>query len=469
MLSAGIGATLGSGLWWWSRRSSALIGRREAMLLVAMTWLLGAAMAAMPYFLWSHLGEGVGTEQPFDSYVDAYFEAMSGLTTTGATVIADIPAVPHSLLLWRALTQWLGGLGIVVLFVAVLPSLGVGARKLYRFEAPGPATESVRPQIRETARVLWLIYFGLTVVEASLLKLAGMSWFDAVAHTFATLSTGGFSTQNASMGYFPSIWIDSIVIVFMVLAGVNFGLFYHLIRGQWRVLWKDTELRVYMLVLLIASVIVAASLVGGRIHSMSGGEAAAADASLGEAARHGVFQVVSIQTTSGFCTADFNWWAFVPQAVLVLLMFVGASAGSTGGGIKIIRIIILFKVLWAEVERVFRPHVVRSIKVGRSVINAELRQSTLAYILGILLLFLIGAGALMLLEASPGIDFKTAATASAATLNNIGPGLGMVGATENYARFSTPSKLVLSLLMALGRLELFAILVLFTPRFWRTD
>ena len=396
-------------------------------------------------------------------------------------MIADIPAVPRSLLLWRALTQWLGGLGIVVLFVAVLPSLGVGARKLYRFEASGTDGEGMHRQIRQTARALWLIYVGLTVMAAVLLKLAGMSagisWFDSVAHAFTTVSTAGFSTHNASIHGMNSAWVDTIVIVFMVLGGVNFGLYYLLIRGDWRSVWRDTELRVYLSIVVVASVVVVVFLVGRPIVSTTDalkGEETSAAATVGEATRYGMFQVVAHQTGTGYCTADFNPWDFVPQAMLWVLMFFGASAGSTSGGIKISRLIILFKILRAEIERVFRPNVIRTIKVGRTEIDAEHRQGTLAYILGIILLFGLGAAALMVLEDGKSVkdvpvDFRTVASASAAMLNNIGPGFGEVGAFHNYAWFSAPSKVVMSVLMALGRLELFAIIVLSSPRFWRTD
>ena len=472
MLAAGLGAICGAGIWMWTHHNRNAIGRREAMLLVAMTWLLGAAISAVPFFLWAHLGSNANTVEPFDSYVDAYFEAMSGLTTTGATIITDIPAVPRSLLMWRSLTHWLGGLGIVVLFVAVLPSLGVGGKKLFHVESARRTSGGVRPQIRETARVLWLIYLGMTAAEIVLLKLAGMTWYDSVAHTFSTLATGGFSTHNASIGAYQSGWIDVIVIVFMVLAGINFGLYYLLIRRRWRNIWTDTELRVYLSAVAITSVIVCSGLVGRALWTISdssGGEPGIVEASVVESARYGVFQLVSIHTGTGFCTADYNHWDFLPKAVLVMLMFVGASSGSTCGGIKVFRFIILFKILWVEIERIFRPNVVRTIKVGKSPVDSDLRQSTLAYILGVFLLFGIGTVGLMLLEADKQIDVTTAATASAATLNNIGPGLARVGATENYAWFSAPSKILMSLLMVLGRLEVFAIIVLFNPRFWRTD
>jgi len=472
------GLILALALRWIGRGCNDFLGRREALLLVALSWLGGAALSALPYWLWatawasSFLGstDTVVTSavqtHPFSSFVSCYFEAMSGLTTTGATVLSDIESLPRGLLLWRSLTHWLGGLGIVVLFVAVLPSLGVGGKKLFQVEAPGPTSQGVRPRIRETARMLWLIYLGLTAAEIVALRVLGMDWFDAVCHTFATLATGGFSTRNASAGAYDSVAIDVTIIFFMVLAGANFGIYYQLIRRRFRSVWKDPELRLYLGILTVASVIVVVSLLNTSIVSTTGD---VHEPSVGQALRYGVFQVVSIQTTTGFCTADFEHWGFVAKAVLIALMFVGASAGSTGGGIKVIRCLIAVKVMLAEVERVFRPNVVRTVKVGRMPVEPEMRLATLVYVLGVLVLFLTGAIILMVLEPSGQITFTTAATASAATLNNVGPGLDLVGALENYGWFSAPSKIVLSILMVLGRLEVYAIFVLFMPRFWRVE
>jgi trk system potassium uptake protein TrkH len=466
-LAALIGALVGLVLWAIARGSFAAVDRRSALLLVALSWLVGAALSALPFRLWAAMvSDPTLYDQAFGSSVNCYFEAMSGLTTTGATVLTDIASLPRSLLLWRATTHWLGGLGIVVLFVAVLPMLGVGGKRLFRVEAPGPTAEGVRPRIQETARTLWLIYLGLTVAEIVLLMICGLSLFDSICHTFATLATGGFSTRNASIGEINSLPVDIIVIVFMVLAGVNFGIYYNALRGKWRDVLRDPELRAYLGILFIASAVIVICLCENYVVTTAGHHA---EPSLGAAARHGVFQTVAIQTTTGFCTANFDLWPFLPKAILVTLMFVGASGGSTGGGIKVVRILIAVKVLLAEIEHVFRPNVVRTIRLGRTTVDPELRQSVLVYLLIILLLFAAGTALLMVLETSPKIDITTAATASAATLNNIGPGLARVGAIENFAWFTAPSKLVMCVLMALGRLEVFAIVVLFVPRFWRGE
>ena len=442
------------------------MGRREAFLLVSSSWLVGAVVSAAPFLLWARMGSD--KNHPFQSVVNCFFEAMSGLTTTGATVVTDIATLPEPLLLWRALIQWLGGLGIIVLFVAVLPSLGVGAKKLFRVEAPGPDPEGVRPHIRETARVLWMLYVGMTIVEIISYRIAGMEWFDATCHSFSTLATGGFSTQNANIGHYNSRWIDIITIVFMVIAGANFGLYYAAIRGKLRVIWSDTEFRFYMFLLTAGSAIVVFSLLGSG-QALTSTTGTAESSSIGNTITQGVFTAVSFQTNTGFTIADYDTWPFAAKAVIVMMMFIGGCAGSTAGGIKVIRIWIALKVMFSELERAFRPNVVRPLKVGKAAIDPELKLATIAYVLGIVVLFAAGSGAIMILESgNPDCDFTTAATASLATICTVGPGLAKIGATQNYEWFSDASKLLLCVLMAMGRLEVFAVLVLLTPRFWRS-
>lgn len=437
------------------------LGRREALFLVALSWIFGAALSGLPYFLWAiQVAEAV---HPFRNFYACYFEAMSGLTTTGATVLSDIHILPKSILLWRAMTHWLGGLGIVVLFVAVLPTLGVGGKRLFNVEAPGPSQPGVKPRIRETARLLWFFYLSMTILQTIALKATGMSLFDSICHTFATLATGGFSTKNASAGaYTPAAQI--VMIVFMVLAGVNFGLYYHILQRQFKRFWRDPEFQCYLGIITVASVIVIFCIAGKDITLTNG---TVIEGTVANSTLHGVFQVVSIQTTTGYGTVDSDLWSFTPKMTLLLLMFIGGCAGSTGGGIKVIRILVCFKIIKAELERIFRPNVVRSIKVGNSVIDANMRQGVMVYIMIILTLFVMGTIALVLLEQHQNIDIITAVTASAATLHNVGPGFARVGAIQNYGWFSSPSLVVMSLLMALGRLEVYALLVLFLPAFWR--
>lgn len=465
MLTVMLGGLTGAGLWFGLRnRGGGMIGRREAILLVALSWFVGAGLAAMPYRLWAALDGAAG--HPFSHFADCYFESMSGLTTTGATVLTDISAMPRGLLLWRAMTHWLGGLGIVVLFVAVLPILGVGGKRLFRVEAAGPTPEGVKPRIQEAARALWLIYLGMTGAEVLALKLVGMTWFDAVCHTFGTLATGGFSNHNASVAGYRSVGVDLIILVFMVAAGANFGLYYHLLHRRWRVVYRDPELRCY-LALLAAGTLVVMICIYNQSYPTTTGDPASVG--WGSAFRYGAFQVVSVQTTTGFCTADFDQWNLVAKVVLLGLMFVGGSAGSTGGGIKVIRCLTAAKIMWAELEHVFRPNVVRPVKLGQTTVDQDMKLSTMVYIVGIALLALLGAVALMFLERGSSLDATTAMTASIATLNNIGPGLARVGATCNYGWFTGGSKCVMSVLMALGRLEVLTVIVLFFPRFWRTD
>lgn len=470
MTGAG-GLLLGGGLWFFNRHGSQFLGRKEALLLVAISWIGGAAVAGAPYWVWTHVHATLDATHPFAAYTACYFEAMSGLTTTGATVLSDIELVPPSLLLWRAVTHWLGGLGIVVLFVAVLPGLGVGGKKLFQIESPGPAPEGLQPHIRETARSLWYIYLGMTVAETLALIVFGhMSLFDAICHTFATLSTGGFSTRNASVGaFYNQPAIDAIIIAFMVLAGANFGLYYKLLRGRVAETLGDVEMRLYLYLLLAGTLIIGTGLyLGGQTIVLTDGTHL--DATLGESLRQAAFTTATVQTTTGFCTADFDLWPFFAKVILITLMFVGGCSGSTAGGIKVIRIWIMFKVLLAEIEHVFRPHVVRPVRIGQATIDPELRLATLAFVVGTGLLVVGGSVTITLIEqTNPAslCDFTTGATAAIATLFNIGPGLALVGATENYGWFSAASHMVMSLLMVLGRLEIYAIIVLLSPHFWR--
>ncbi len=468
-ITAAVGLTVGGAAWRFTRGKAGTLERREALLLVALSWIVGAALAAMPYCIWANLIAEPNAAAVFRSPINAYFESMSGLTTTGATVLTQIDAMPRSLLFWRALTHWVGGLGIILLFVAVLPSLGAGGRRLFRVEAAGPAPEGVSPQIRQTARILWLIYLGLTVVLTVALLLAGMNLFDAITHAFSTLGTGGFSNYDASAGHFDSPLIHWILIVFMILASANFGLYHQLIRRRWSVLRTDPEFKLYLAIIAAAGAVVTALLVTRPIITTTGEELAPG---FFAALRHGVFQTVSIQTTTGFCTANFDLWPILAQGVIVMLMFIGGCAGSTAGGIKVIRVWIAFRVMLAEVERIFRPNVVRPVRIGGVTVDADLKLSTFAYILGIIILWVAGTAAIIVFEGLFGapqhpIDFATASTSSIACLSTIGPGLSRVGAVETYAWLSAPSKVILTLLMLLGRLEVFAILVLLSPRFWR--
>lgn len=460
------GLAVSTACWLYGRGARDYLGRREALLLVAMSWLIGGVLAAMPYYFWAMIG-GLRQTHVFGSFIACYFEATSGLTTTGATVVSDIQALPHSLLLWRAMTHWLGGLGIVVLFVAVLPTVGVGGKRLFHAEAPGPAKGGVRPRIADTARLLWLIYLGMTVAALLSFKLAGMDWFDSICHALSIVATGGLSTRDASIAYYDSFAIELICIVFMLLAGVNFALFFQMARGRFKPALKDVELWVYLALKVIVILIVAANIWGIPIATTAG---QTVDADAGQALRYSAFQTVALHTGTGFVTGDYDLWPFLSRALLVGLMFIGGCAGSTAGGIKVIRFWIALKVIAASLEKSFRPQVVRTLRVGDGVVDDEMKLGAVIYFLTIILLFAIGAVLIAICESADGVtDFMTAMSASISTLCNVGPGLHDVGATRNYGWFSQPSLAVMSLLMILGRLEVYAIFVLFVPTFWRQD
>ncbi|MCA9279993.1 MAG: TrkH family potassium uptake protein [Phycisphaeraceae bacterium] len=458
---------LGTLIWLTSKSKATRLERREAVVLVSLSWIIGAAVCAVPYFVWAMISDNDHAARvAMESPVNVYFESLSGLTTTGATVLTELSTIPKGLLLWRATTHWLGGLGIVVLFVAVLPGIGIGGRRLFSFEAPGPDKSGLHPHIRETARTLFVIYSVLTAVLAVGLMLSGLSPMDAVCHSFATLATGGFSTDDASVAQYNSGAAMMLIIVFMFFAGMNFNLFYHISKGKWKKVIQDTEFRAYLGIVVVAATVVAFSLVGQTFNLTNGREIT--NASPGDAALQSMFTCISIQTTTGFCTADFDQWPTLAKSILIALTFIGGCAGSTGGGIKVIRIWIVFRTMFSEVDRVVRPNVIRPLRTGEGgVVDQDMRLAVISYAMGVVLLFAAGTITIMLLEPSVGI--QTGATASLATLCTTGPGLARVGATQNYAFFGDASKIVMCVLMLLGRLEVFAIACLFSPHFWRNS
>jgi len=468
LMVAGLGGMALGGVVWWITRGTGRFGRREALLLVALSWFIGAALGALPMHLWAVFAGQ--PDHPFATPIDCYFEAMSGFTTTGATILPNIETLPASMLLWRSMTHWLGGLGIVVLFVAVLPGLAAGGKRLYQGESSAPRGEALHPHIRETAQTLWVLYMGMTVLCILGLRATGaMGWFDAICHTMSMVSTGGLSTKNASIGAYDSVSVDVICIFFMLAAGVNFALFHDLRRGRWRHVLRDTELRVYLALKVIVIALVAANLywTDAPITTTAGGEY---DATAGQALRFGAFQTVALHTGTGFGTADYEIWPYVTQVLLVGLMFIGGCAGSTAGGIKVVRFWLVLKIVWAELEKAFRPNVVRPVRLGRHALEHDQKVAALVFVIAFIMLWAGGAAVVYWFEQhQPDIDFLTTASASLSTLGNIGPGLHEVGPTDNYAWFTGPSKLLMAGLMALGRLEMFTILVLLTPRFWRND
>ena len=457
------------------------LGRREALLLVALSWFLGALVVGVPYYLWASMA-GPEPGVPFHRPVDCWFESVSGLTTTGASILSEIERLPRGILLWRQMTQWLGGLGIIVLFVAVLPSLGVGGKKLFAMEMPGgKPSQAVRPRIGETARMLWLIYLTFSAVCATALWLSGASPFDAIAHTLTTLATGGFSPYGGSIADLDNAMSEGIIILFMILAGTNFALFYLVLRRGWRNLVKDPEWRLYLIIMAVATAIITFELLGTTIATTSTdpetGELVEVDGSFGQSLRYAAFQVAALQTSTGYATADYDQWTFLSRYVLILLMFVGGCSASTGGGIKVIRVLMAFRILWAELERIFRPNVIRPVRIGRQVLTPEVRLNVMVHLFIVVLLVLIGIFGLSvfehenpaLLERGDEMDLVTATTATISAVNIVGPAMGHAGPTENYGWMTDASKIMLTLLMVLGRLEIFTILVLIVPRFWRNE
>jgi trk system potassium uptake protein len=384
--------------------------------------------------------------------VDALFESASGFTTTGATVLTDIAAAGPAMLFWRSFTQWLGGMGIIVLFVALLPELGPGARFLYKLEVPGPTAETLRPRIHDTAVVLWRLYLGMTLVQTALLMVAGLGLYDALTTTFSTLSTGGFSPRNGSIAEFASPAVHLIVIVFMILAGGNFSLYYGMRRRRGWNLLRDTEYRLYLAILASVTALVAIDLLAHGAYPL--GWRLLLDS---------LFQVASILTTTGFATADFETWPPLTRIVLVVLMFVGGCAGSTSGSMKIMRMVVGLKSAFREVRLNFSPSTVAAVFVGGKAVPEGVVRS----VAGFFILYLTSWGVGALLLSLDGPSLVTAATAAAATLGNVGPGLEAVGPVGSFAFFGDRDKLVMVLLMWLGRLELYSILALFSVSFWR--
>lgn len=424
------------------RGASIEFKHREAILMVVLTWLAAITLGALPFYF----------SQFFPSFTDSFFESASGFTTTGATILSEIESVAGSLLLWRALTHWLGGMGIILLGIAILPLIGTGGMELYRAEFSGSSSEKLKPRIAETAASLWGIYFALTLACFLLLMAAGMGPFEAICHAFSTMATGGFSTRNVSIESFHSTFVESVIILFMCLAGVNFALQYRLlVERRVRRFLRDRELRVYVAVIVTAT---AAVLISLRL---------VLDMPFPTAFRVALFQVVSILTTTGFASADFGQWTPFAQLILLALMFFGGCTGSTAGGLKIARMDMLLQVIRREFKRMVERRGVFAIHVGREVVSESTIQSLLNLVY---LAFLINFGACILLTAF-GTDVFTAISAVAASMFNIGPGLGAVGPAENYAAFPALVKWTLALCMIAGRLEFYAFLVLLSRAFWQ--
>jgi trk system potassium uptake protein TrkH len=427
----------------------------EGFASVTLGWGFAALIGAIPYWLSGTIG----------SFTDCFFESVSGFTTTGASILRDIESLPHGILFWRSFTQWLGGMGIVALFVALLPALGAGGNFLFQAEVPGPTTDRIRPRISETAKVLWAIYLSLTLILALLLWFLGMTPFEAICHSFTTLSTGGFSTSNTSLGEFSAA-IQWLVTFFMFIAGINFTMHFLVLRRSFRPVVSNAEVRLYTATALLASLLIVLAFVfldPARPALPGETPGIAIPITLHDKVRHATFNAVSILTTTGFGTHDFDRWPYLSQLLLILLMFAGGCAGSTAGGIKMARLLLMLRYAGREIRRLLHPSAILPIKLGQRSVNENAVHSTAGFFIIFMLLYALGALLLLALGEGPG----TALSSVVACLSNIGPGLSSVGPAANYADVSAVGKWLLSAFMLLGRLELYAVLLLFVPGLWR--
>ncbi|MDH5366108.1 MAG: TrkH family potassium uptake protein [Cyclobacteriaceae bacterium] len=437
--------TLVAGLLLWQssrRHSNKELKKRDGYLIVTLGWLAMSFFGTLPYILSGSIPQ----------FTNAFFETISGFTTTGASILNDIEAMPKGILFWRSLTQWIGGMGIIVLTVAILPILGIGGMQLFGAEAPGITPDKLKPRIKETAKRLWLIYLGLTLLEMIFLMFGGMTFFDAINHALTTMATGGFSTKQDSIAYYNSSYIEYVITFFMFLAGTSFTITYFGLKGKFQKLWNNEEFRTYLFILILFSVII-----GVSIYFVT-------DYSIENSIRQSIFQVVSIITTTGFISSDYTMWTPFLTVFFFIMMFMGGSAGSTAGGVKIVRHIVLFKNSFLEMKRQLHPSAIIPVRLNKKAINQDITFQVLAFMMIYFSIFATGC----IIISLTGVDFITAVGAVATSLGNIGPGLGTVGPIHNFSHMPDFAKWFLGLLMLLGRLELFTVLMLFTRFFWKS-
>lgn len=441
LLSGAISAGTGALAYLPFRKSDLKLNRRDGYAIVTGGWLLFSLFGTLPFLL----------TRSIPSFTDAFFETISGFTTTGASILNDIEALSHGVLFWRSLTQWLGGMGIILLTLLLLPFLGIGGMQLFSAEVPSPTPDKLHPHVKDTAKRLWLIYLIFTVSETLLLWAGEMGLFDAVCHSLTTMATGGYSTKQASIAHWNSPYIHYVITLFMFLAGTNFTLAYFGMHGKFRKIWENEEFKWYL------------GFIGGFAIVITVGLFFTSGGGLEAAFRNAIFQVVSILTTTGFATADYLVWTPWLIVLIFILMFFGGSAGSTGGGPKIMRIVIMLKNSTQELKRMIHPNAVIPVRLNKMAVDERIVTNVLAFIA----FYLLIAISSMVIMSVLGNDFDTAIGAVAATLGNIGPGIGKVGPALNYADIQVLGKWYLSFLMLVGRLELFTVLVLFSPMFWR--
>lgn len=416
---------------------------REGFAVCALTWILVSFFGALPFWIHGSI--------PF--FLDAYFEVVSGFTTTGSSILTDIEALPRGLLFWRSFTHWAGGMGVLVLSLALIPKMGARSMHLMRAESPGPSVEKLVPRVGNNAKILYQLYIGLSVLMVIVELLCGMNLYDAVLNMFGTAGTGGFGHYADSVAHYNSALIETVTAVFMALFGVNFSIYYFILRRNWKACTNNSELKAYLGIMSVSTIAIAINIMGRY------------NGNFFTALRYSFFQVSSIMTSTGYATADFNLWNHFSRTLLVILMFIGASAGSTGGGIKVVRIQMLFKVMVREVRQTIHPKSVNTVKMDGRPVSDSVISGVLSFFAAYMLILMTAT----LIVSLDGYSFETTFTAVVATLSNIGPGLGMVGPTGSFAFFSPMSKIVLTLCMLIGRLEIFPILMLAAPSAWRRD
>lgn len=440
LISAAVTLVVGATLFLTTRYGRDL-RTKEGFAVVTFGWIFLSIFGSLPFLL----------SGAIPSVTDAFFETMSGFTTTGATILPDVERLSHGILFWRSLTQWIGGMGIIVLSLAILPFLGVGGMQLFKAEAPGPTADRLTPRIAETAKILWGVYVAISALEAVLLMFGGMGFFDALCHTFGTMATGGYSTHNASIGAFGSAYIHYVIIFFMLMAGTNFSLHYRFLKGDWRAYLRNKEFLFYLSIIGIVTVIIGVDTFLNQYRNLP------------DTMQFTLFQVVSILTTTGYGTTDYEQWSFSSQFVLFVLMFFGGCAGSTGGGMKIIRVMVLVKFMYSEIARLLHPHAVVPVRIGDKVIPRDVVTNVLGFFVLFMVVFVIG----VIIMSSMGMDIATSLGVVIATLGNIGPGLGDVGPTDNYSTIPAIGKWILASFMLMGRLELFTVIILLSPFYWQ--
>ena len=436
---------------WYSTRYNRNLTNRDGFAIVTFSWITTAVIGSLPFYLSGSI----------PNITDAFFESMSGVTTTGASILGNIStmphlengieSLPHGILFWRSFIQWIGGMGIIVFYIAILPLLGVGGVQLFKAEVPGPVADKIKPRVKETAKFLWIIYVGITLAEIIALRIAGMEAFDAICHSFTTMPTGGFSTKNASIAYYNSPMIHYIIILFMFLAGINFSLHFKAINGDIKIYFKDKEFLVYLFIIIFVSLIILLTL-SYRINTFS-------DVSV----RESLFGTIAILTGTGYVLGNYEIWPIFLQMILLVLMFIGGMGGSTTGGMKVIRVLLLVKYAALETRRMLHSRALLPVKIGKQLVNEDVVRNTLGFFLFFMSAFIISS----ILLSTMGLDIESSIGAAASAMGNIGPALGEFGPTDNYALMPNAGKWLLTFCMLLGRLELFTVIVLFSRTYWK--